>query len=236
MSSKYPSTTGYVSTARKDWNADTGETREVTYTGEQSEVSTLYENAKSESGVVAAQLQIERGRGTATKRYERLVAGETPAPGVTQELYAIDIVKDIRSHPYFKTLTNAQILAVKNAAEAGDAEGGSWSALQKALYKHYAFGMESYYETGFIFRSTRRVSGDSALSISTSDINKVVTAPTASGAMANLLASLPSGEWLKRPPSIRLIRPGVWEASEEWQWAAEWSVVYGGSFGSTATT
>lgn len=235
MSNKYPSTTGYAITTRKDWNTDTGEISEITVTGDQSEVSTLYENAKSESGVVAAQLQIGRGRGTATKRYERLVAGETPSPGVTQELYAIDIVKEIRAHPYFAALTNAEILAVKTAADAGAAAGGSWSALQNTLYKHYAFGMESYYETGFIFRSTRRVSGDSALSISTSDINKVVTAPTASGAMANLLASLPAGEWLKRPPSIRLIRPGVWEASEEWQWAAAWSVVYGGTFGATTT-
>ena len=236
MSIKYPSTTGYTQSTRKDWNTDTGESSEITYTGDQSEVSTLYENAKSETGIVAAQLQIERGRGTASKRYERLVAGETPAPGATQELFAVDVIKDVRSHPYFASLTNAQILDVKTAADNGTGEDAGWSALQKTLYQHYAFGAESYYETAFVFRSTRKVGKSQALSISTSNINEVVTAPTASGTMATLISALPSGEWLKRPPSIRYIRPGVWEASEEWQWAKKWSVIYGGTQFATATT
>lgn len=236
MSVKYPSTTGYAPVTKKDWNPDTGELVEESFIGEKSELDSLYTAAKSESGVIAVQMQYANGRGSLAKRYERLVAGETPAPGVSQELSSVDLVKSIYTHPYFASLTNAQMVSVRDAFEKTAGESGSWSTLQKSLYYHLVHGQEEYYETTFVFRSTRRVGGSRALSISTSNINEVVTAPTATGAMANLIASLPSGEWLKRPPTVRFIRAGVWEASEEWHWAKAWSVIYGGSFGLITTT
>jgi hypothetical protein len=234
MAQEYPAGTDPTEVTRKDFTVEEGQAIEITLRGKASAVEAAYNTVKGtpETNMLGASLEINAGRGTLVKRYQRVVTGESGDEIIeTQELYAIDVIKDILTAPYFATLYNSEILAVRTAYEENEEEDSGWSALQKTLFYHLTHGVDSYFETGFIFTSTRQVSGKAALAIATTNINEVVTAPTTSGAMANLLSALPTGEWLKRPPRIRKIRTGVWEASEEWQWAKKWSVIYGGTFG-----
>jgi 6-phosphogluconate dehydrogenase len=58
-------------------------------------------------------------------------------------------------------------------------------------------------------------------------------APEFDSRMDNLIAALPSGEWLIKPVQCEHLGRGKWRVSKEWQWAEAWSIVFGGTLNGT---
>jgi hypothetical protein len=159
---------------------------------------------------------------------------------IVEELYAIDVVRDVRSAPYWTTagtaLTDDQIADVTDAvdrtlAEADITNWGTWSASQKQLRYHLLHGQDSYFETAFILRQSKHGVITSQVKASFTNINTVVTAPTLSTQMNLLIEALPSGEWIYKPPQAEHLGGGKWRISLEWHWAEKWSKIYGGTWG-----
>jgi hypothetical protein len=105
----------------------------------------------------------------------------------------------------------------------------NWSIGMKELRWAYMHGQESYLETSFILRKSSYGVRKSTVLATFTGINTVVTPPTFSTPMNDLIASLPTGEWLKKPPQAENLGKGKWRITEEWVWAEKWSIVYGGT-------
>lgn len=164
------------------------------------------------------------GRATLIRRYVRENKD-------IEELYGVDVIKDICTSAYFAAMTDAQILAVRTKHENGEARDESWTVLQKNLYWHLVRGMESFLETQFILRVTTHSASTTETKKSFTGINTVVTAPMLSTNMQQLIDSLPAGEWLKKPPTAENLGKGRWRLGQEYHWAQKWSVLYGGTWG-----
>jgi len=106
--------------------------------------------------------------------------------------------------------------------------------LMKELRYHMAHGVESFYETSFVLRRSLHGVKTSVVKASFTGINAIAaTAPTLTTGMTTLVESLPTGEWLYRPPQAEHMGRGKWRVSQEWQWAEKWSIVYGGTWNGT---
>tara|TARA_B100001013_G_C24542879_1_gene415380 strand:- start:280 stop:870 length:591 start_codon:yes stop_codon:yes gene_type:complete len=171
---------------------------------------------------------------------------------VIEELYAVDIVKDIRNAPYYNSggaapLTDAQAAWVAECTDHNFGPGeitsqaklrglsaslhyDSWSSGMLSLRYHLLHGAAQYVETGFIFRRSLHGVRTASINVSFADVNTVISQPSFFTAMANLVGTIPTGEWLKKAPYVEYIGKGRWRCTEEAQWAEKWSVVYGGSF------
>ena len=148
-----------------------------------------------------------------------------------QELNSFDVVKDIKSAPYFESLINDQVIAVVKKFE-GPTPGvdSGWTDLQKALYGHLAHGQESYLETAYEFRQTFQTNSNRLLRASTSNPNTVQNLPTLTASLQRLIDTLPDGEWLKKPTNVQYLGRKGWLVSITYQWAPKWSIIYGGTF------
>lgn len=240
-----------------EWVLGSGISDVQEWQGERTEMETAFNNlvSQGEAGgnIAQATLTEQNGRCRLVARLGRNNAVSTPGapPGVQviEELYAVDVIKDVREAPYFTTganaLTDDQILWVslclderwsvaEVTAEAGtndDRKYANWTAGMRDLRYHMAHGQESYYETGFILRKSSHGIRTSGVGASFTDINRVVTAPVFTSAMNHLIAALPAGEWLYRPPQASYLGRGRWRVDQEWQWAQKWSKIYGGTWG-----
>lgn len=192
----------------------------------------------------------DNGRGVIIAQFARkndeTVSGIPGDMVVVEELYGVDIVRDIRAAPYFCTggtgaVTDDNAVVVTKAADLKLKEAeitlancglawASWTDGMKQLRYHLLHGNESYYETGFILRRSMQGLITSQLKQTFSDLNKVVAAPTFKSDMDNLIYALPEGEWLHKPPQVEYVGGGKWNVQEEWHWAEKWSVVYGGTW------
>ena len=54
--------------------------------------------------------------------------------------------------------------------------------------------------------------------------------PTFLTEMDTLIAALPTGEWLYRPPQAEHLGKGKWRITLEWNWAVKWSIIYDGTW------
>ncbi len=211
-----------------EWSPDAGEEFTRIYTGSRSDVYAKYTAEKAVAGLSTGAASIsfrhQNGRGVC-------VAHRAPDAKTVEELYAIDMIRDIRTHSYFSSLTNAEIVAVTQAADKYQDAASGWSALQKQLHYHLVHGMDSYYEVNFVLRRAVTGARTKEVRASFADLNTVVTPPTLSADMNKLLDSLPSGEWLKKPPQATYLGRGAWQIDQSWQWAPKWSKMYGGTWG-----
>jgi hypothetical protein len=210
-----------------DYSPDTGEVEEESWRGDRASVATVYTQKKRfitlNKDMAGLSYSAEGGRATLVARYVRGTAS-------IDELYGVDVVEDIRTAPYFDSLTDAQCQTAVNVAERGQAAPGGWSTAQKKLHQHWARGSQSYFRTGFVFRRSTQAMANRDTIAAFTGINTVVTAPASSGAVKKLLAALPEGEWLYKPPQAEYVGRGRWRITQEWHWAVKWSVVYGGTW------
>jgi hypothetical protein len=128
-------------------------------------------------------------------------------------------------------MTNAQMVVVQERADKYRDADSAWTDLQKQLHYHLVHGTVSYYETNFILRRSTTSARTQEVRASFDGINTVVTPPTLSVGMTQLLNSLPEGEWLKKPPQAQYLGRGRWQVDQSWHWAPKWSKIYGGTWG-----
>lgn len=173
------------------------------------------------------------GRAVLTITFDRSPAmfGSFGDQDELQELNSFDVVKDIKSAPYFESLTNAQMAVVVTRYESNvPGIDSGWTDLQKALYGHLAHGQESYLETAYEFRQTFQTNSNRLLRASTSNPNTVQNLPSLTASLQRLIDTLPDGEWLKKPTNVQYLGRKGWLVSITYQWAPKWSIIYGGSF------
>jgi len=230
MPTQQPATaTPYTQKEVYDWTQETGEVRSVIQEGQASAVAANYALARSAAALgndtASISYETARGRGILTVRYAR--------SGVLtiEELYGVDVIKDVLTASYFDSLSDAEVAVVRKAYVDGPLPpDAGWSAMQLTLYQHFLHGAESFYETGFVLRVSKQGVRTSALGASYANLNEVVATPTLSSAMETLVDALPAGEWLKKPPNVLNLGKGRWKVDQEYHWADRWSVVYGGTW------
>lgn len=176
---------------------------------------------------VSTVVQSNKGRGALEIRYRMKAIDDGDG---LQELFGVDIVRDIYAADYFSSLTNAEIIAVREAFENREEMDGAWSQLQKRLYGHLNHGQESYTDTYYELRLSWNTTSDRNLQISADNPNTVQPLPTLKPALQNLIDGLPSGEWLKKPAHVVSAAKQGWQVQLSYIWAKEWSVIYGGTF------
>ena len=217
-----------------------GSVESLTFNGPVSQLETKEAEYLAETGitgeVASMELRHRAGQGSLRVNFRRVWLSIDPENQSVQELNAFDVVRPIYLAPYFSTMTNAQILAVRSAfenqltgVEFSDASA-SWTTLQDRLYGHLTHGAESYLETAYELMITWRTTSTAQLNIASSNPNEVVTRPALSGPLDRMIDELPAGEWLKKPTVVQSEGRGQFMVRTSYQWAKEWSVVYGGSF------
>jgi len=240
----------------KVYTSGSGEVETNEWAGEKSDILTKYEELKAdaEAGENIASLEASgnNGRSKLIARFGRTGSISSEYGDdvtIIEELYAVDVVKDLRASPYFSTaatkLTDDQVSWVQTCVDnqwseadittEGDAVSrNNWAAYtdsMKELRYHLLHGHDSYFETGFILRRSLYGVRTSVIEGSFTGINTVVAAPTFASQMDTLIAALPAGEWLYKPPAAEHLGKGKWRISLEWHYAAKWSKVYGGTWG-----
>ena len=235
--------------------------------GTPTDIDAKYETAKAAAiagtdNIANVTYRGREGRASLVIRYGR-EAGDVAEYGdevqVIEELYAVDVIRDMRLAPYFSPkepdgddLTNKQMAFVKRCTSMGYDEDeiekyvydqgldsdhlyANWTAKMKSLYGHLNRG-EDYYETGFVLRRSLYGLRSSRINVNFTGINKVADGkeghaekPFFKSPMDSLVALLPPGEWLYRTPGTEHLGQGRWRVTEEWQWAPGWSIVYDGT-------
>jgi len=177
---------------------------------------------------------------------------------IIEELYAVDHEKGILNAPYFNVGGTAELTADKKvfvrevvdlSLQSGSTGPSSidkyvgrkgfgssylwanWTDAMKRLRQHLINGHEAFLETRFILRRSKYGIRTSSMDVLFVGINTVGVAPEFVTPMNDLISSLPEGEWLNKPPSVQYLGKGRWRTEEEWHWADQWSVIYGGTWG-----
>ena len=211
-------------TVTTSWNYLNGEVNATVYKGVYDAVNQLYQNYKGFAGFAPQidNLQLVYQRGTGTLTVTMLNDG---AP--QYELIGNEISNPIWTNSYFASLTGQQVSDVRKDFEQG--LGGTFTGLQLDLWNLLALGTEDYLVSSYVLRETKQCSKKSALTASYDNVNKVDTPPS-TASVNSLIGGLPSGEWLKKTPQVRLIGAKRWSISTEWWWAEKWSAaLYGGT-------
>jgi len=238
MAMKLPAgVTGYTESEQIVWTPNTGDVRTFTARGMYTDVYNTFIARRAAAPGTADVFEVgfEASGGRATM-YERRTRDQG---NVTEEIFGMDVMKDILTMAYFDSLTNDQVVAVRSAYESMRAEGdtggppsGGFTGAQGVLYHHLAHGVETLPETAWIFASTERAVRYRNINASFADVNRVVTAPDiASSSIQKLVGGIPTGEWLYKPPRVISAGRGKYDVSREWWWAEKWSVVLGGTWG-----
>lgn len=250
----------------KEFTPGVGEVEVRTWRGERTDIDTKYTELKGgaavggdiEGNITALSSGLDEGRSRLMLRIERSLEVNAYGPNtkLVEELYAMNVIKDIRTAPYFTAggagaIVDDDLAWVTecidekyNEAEittVGDAKGkknfAAWSAGMKELRHHMLSGVESYFETAFILRRSLFGVITSAVKASFTGINFIADGavdhqdtPVFQSAMDALIESLPEGEWLYKPPQAEHTGKGKWRITLEWHYAVKWSIVYGGSF------
>jgi hypothetical protein len=230
---------GWDETTQKEWVSGLGEKIITTKSGDVTQIEAIYEADKlagiDDSLISSVTLNSKAGKATTVMTTTPNEDDPTTAEDGNQELLAIDVIRPLYTAPYFQSLTYTEVGDVRRAKEDGIREVvGGWNALQQKLFKHIIMGRDKYYETAYIFRKTFITSSNATLQRSATNINTVQSLPDLSAGMENLIDSLPTGEWLKRPTQCRYLGKSGYSVSEEYLWAPNWSVVYGGTFDGSA--
>jgi hypothetical protein len=216
---------------RLHWDYAGGEVTEQRWEGVQAGIDNLYTFYKAYAGYMPTldSLDLDQGRGKAI-----LIARSVGNGEVNYELYGNDIYKSVETAKYFAidapVLTASQIMAVRQAITDQKSEAATgFAGKQLELWKLQAQGTDQYYETSYVLRETKNASKRSTLTASFLNVNRVESPPDTS-AVNTLIGALPTGEWIKKAPQVRLIGLKRWQITTEWWWANKWSaILYGGT-------
>jgi hypothetical protein len=237
-----PTGDGIEETISKNWAPDKGEETITTKTGPVDTIEDLYDadlisaSDNPNAGITNVTLRKSRGRGELSTTGIRVMTSSFTGFGSEeglQELLAIDVLRPIWAAPYWgeQELDAPYIAQVRVWVENGNTEADpEWSkAAQETLFNHIITGIDTYYETAYVFRRTFRASSTTLKKYEIDDLNTVVQLPKLSKTLENFIDKIPEGEWLKRPTQFRFLGREGWEISEEYLWAPQWSIVYGGT-------
>ena len=218
--------------------------------GTHGDIDTQYEALKTTDSLAQLTYRNQSGRASLVARFAR--TGATVAEygddvQVVEELYGVDIIRDARMAYFFRDQSDNQVNFVSVCAERGftttqidrfvvdqgEAVGtyswANWTDKMKTLRMHLTRG-DDYFETGFILRRSIYGARTSAINATFEGINEVAaTDPSFQSDMDMLIEALPAGEWLYKPPAAEHLGRGQWRISQEWHWAVQWSVIYGGT-------
>ena len=250
-------------TRRLRWGNDTGQQETAEWRGTREDIEAKYDDLVAlgvgAGGIESVELTGAQGRCKVVATYATDLVDDDVT--IIEELYAVDMLKDILNAPYFNTggaaaLTDNEAVVVRAVSEQGlvdDSTGegsidayvhrnglsgsflwANWTEAMKQLRYHMLHGNESYLETRFILRRSKYGVQTSEVNLTFGDINTVVDTPSFSTPMTSLISSLPAGEWMKKPPSVSYLGRGRWRTEEEFHWADKWSVIYGGTWKWTA--
>jgi hypothetical protein len=239
MAKVFPEGTSLPENIGQEWAAETGAVPVYMYEGEASEVYSRYATevaaaaAYPDPRLASIAYEPYNGRARLIKRFMR--ANET-----IEELYEVDVIKDVSTAPYFSDLTDKEVAAVRYAYDnpadpitsptKWDGTIDAWSTLQQTLYKHYTHGAESYVEKAFDLRISKFISVATAAPVADlTNIGSVVGLPALSASMTRLVATLPAGEWLQGAMNLQHLGKGRWRSDNLLHWAKKWSVIYGGT-------
>lgn len=233
MAKAYPEGTALGYNIGEEWTKETGGVQTQVIDGEQSEVYARYLLEKAAAATYSdarlASIRYEPNNGRA-----RLVKAFVREDNVIEELYEVDVIKDIRCAPDFVAqLSDEECAEVsyffENLTSPVHVPEG-WGDYQRLLFKHLIHGADSYKETAFELRIAKYVSlATSAPVADLTHINEVVELPSLSANMQRLVATLPTGEWLQGAMQCEHLGKGRWRIDNLLQWAKKWSVIYGGT-------
>jgi len=189
----------------------------------------LYNSRK----VLAVKGKTVNGRGELEVIYNPDVTtagGDPSEDGFAEELYGVDLIKDIRTNAVFESENAYGLNVAYKAWENAEQENESWNDRQKLLYRMLSKGQESYIETSFVYRRTYFRATTDELALSFTDVNRVVgTPPALTTRMQALIEALPAGEWMKKPPQAEYTGKGRYRLAQDWMYAVKWASIYGGS-------
>lgn len=218
---------------KRQWDRRSGEKIIQPYEGADSAILTLYNNLKAAAEASRSSatdtISYDPGRGKAM-----LEVVYTDDGVAVYELFSNELSKSVKQAPYFTTtdpaLTPAQIEEVTASFVAGLTSAQSGLAGKQAeLLQIMNMGVEEYFESAWVLRSTQICGWKSSVTAAMTNVNRKVDAPDISGSLT-LINALPAGEWLYKAPIIRTDGPKRWVIVREWWWANKWSaVLYGGS-------
>lgn len=209
----------------KRWSYPSGESTQVVFKGVAASVASAYETYKIIAGYTPSVDQVsytqEKGIGNLT------VTTQEDGPDI-YELIANELSNPIYTHTYFSSLTAQNIHDVRKCFETGKPDSSLFDAKQLELLSFLQKGVESYLESSYVLREVKTLSNRSLTKADYASVNTVVTPPNVS-AINKLIGALPSGEWLKKAPQVRMVSVRKWQVSTEWWWAKTWPVYLGGS-------
>jgi hypothetical protein len=233
---KFGTADAVVQGTRRLWTPESGERQEHSYRGVSQALKTLYDQLV-QAAILDPRYEVldfDPGRGSGLLRvsYKGPHVNTTPTP--IYEMYCNEVQTPVENHPYFSSLTDAQLLDVIHRYTEQIAADSGWNAMQLALYKFYLRKMHFVTVFQFVLRESQYDAKDSTMRASWTDVNKVVTPPDTSTAN-KLIAAIPASDWLKRSPVVRLQVNRLWAIEQEW-WGnptadgGGWSAaLYGGS-------
>lgn len=235
----FPSGAALSANIGQEWSAETGLVPNQMFEGELSEIYARFGLEVSlaatypDPKLASIGYEPNNGRARLIKRFIR--TDET-----IEELYEVDVLKDVCTATYFSSLTDKQVAIVRYVHDNPmnpltntpdwDATIAAWTPLQQTLYTHLVHGAEIYNDKAFDLRISKFVSvARASPAADLTHINEAVSLPSLSANMQRLVNTLPSGEWLQGAMNLQHLGRGRWRTDNLLHWAKKWSVVYGGT-------
>lgn len=250
-----------LTATRKGWSRKDGETIIDLYAGPLAKAEALYASLKMDTAVTSLDLDPDAPSCKLTVTRPDPDAQTNETDNAIWELEAVEVMKDIRSHPYFNQslVLATDIARIDKAIENGTAMDYTGHVLDDVLKRYYALrerGVESYYDSALRLTRTLIVGSASQLALSYASMNRVVSIDSINppSALLGALTQLPilsyngedptsdltitSGnwEWLKKGPKCRSQGRDKFQLIQDWFAVDKWSeVFYGGTWDPIAT-
>lgn len=226
---------------RREYNPKQGWTTFKVYHGSTEAVEGAIP-AMVASGLTFSETVVQDGIREIEIQYSNAQDGAAPATNpdteqtVTWELAGNDLQKDIFHHPDFDLLAEADQVIMRDFRngvvniDAAGLDDGLLDATGKAFRDVINKGEESYLISQYVLRRVGVVSLDWQGTFGITNVGKYYSSSSdltdVEGVPSALKFSLPSGEWLKRTPTVKQGRDGRWSMTQEWWHADDWSDLF----------